>query len=59
MIAGMSLESFIGASSKFLAEQVGRDAARVGRSVVVVNPSTPVGRSAQGISFLVAWQGHG
>src|SRR6266513_1625451 len=55
MIAGMSLESFIGASSKFLAEQVARDAARVGGSVVVVNPSTPVGRSAQGISFW--WRG--
>ena len=30
-------------SSKFLAEQVARDAARVGGSLVIVNPSTPVG----------------
>ena len=29
--------------SKFLAEQVARDAARSGMSVVIVNPSTPVG----------------
>jgi dihydroflavonol-4-reductase len=29
--------------SKFLAEQVARDAARAGASVVIVNPSTPIG----------------
>jgi dihydroflavonol-4-reductase len=29
--------------SKFLAEEVARDAARTGMSVVIVNPSTPVG----------------
>ncbi len=29
--------------SKFLAEEVARDAARMGMSVVIVNPSTPVG----------------
>jgi dihydroflavonol-4-reductase len=29
--------------SKFPAEQVARDAARAGGSVVIVNPSTPVG----------------
>jgi dihydroflavonol-4-reductase len=29
--------------SKYLAEQVARDAARTGMSVVIVNPSTPVG----------------
>jgi len=39
----MSLESFDGVSSKFLAEQVARDAARVGGSVVIVNLSAPVG----------------
>jgi len=43
MIVGMSLESFDGVSSKFLAEQVARDAARVGGSVVIVNLSAPVG----------------
>ncbi len=43
MIIGMSLESFVGVSSKFLAEQVARDAARVSGSVVIVNPSTLVG----------------
>ena len=43
MIVGMSLESFIGVSSKVRAEQVARDAARVGGSLVIVNPSTPVG----------------
>src|SRR5438309_10604794 len=55
MIVGMSLESFIGVSSKVLSEQVAPDAARVGGSLVIVNPSTPVGRSAQGISFW--WRG--
>jgi dihydroflavonol-4-reductase len=41
----VALEDMIGhyKRSKFMAEQVVRDAARAGSSVVIVNPSTPVG----------------
>jgi dihydroflavonol-4-reductase len=41
----VSLSNMIGhyKRSKFLAEEVARDAARAGMSVVIVNPSTPVG----------------
>jgi dihydroflavonol-4-reductase len=41
----VALSSMIGhyKRSKYLAEEVARDAARAGMSVVIVNPSTPVG----------------
>jgi dihydroflavonol-4-reductase len=41
----VTLDSMIGhyKRSKYLAEEVARDAARAGLSVVIVNPSTPVG----------------
>jgi dihydroflavonol-4-reductase len=41
----VALDSMIGhyKRSKYLAEEVARDAARAGLSVVIVNPSTPVG----------------